>query len=438
MSIETVGVIGIVLMLLLMFLRMPIGVAMAVIGFVGFSVIVGWEQGFSMVSQTAFRAADDYMMIVIPLFILMGIVAGYAGLSDEAFYTANKWLGHLPGGLAMAVVGGCTGFGAVCGSAVATASTMCMVALPEMRKYNYSDQFSLGTIACGGMLGFMIPPSIPFMLYGILTGVSIGSLFIAGIIPGLLIAALFIVAVYITCRFNPRLGPTGPRSSWRERALALYHTWGILVLFILVLGGMYGGFFTPSEAGAIGAFGALVLGLGKRQLTWKNFIASLTETGRLTGMVFMLIIGSMIFGYFMAVTEVPFWLANYVGGLPVPAAIVVVAFLVMYIILGFFVEIIAVMVLTVPILYPVLQVLGVDPVWFGVLVVLTVMIGQITPPVGVVVFAVGGLARDVPLFTIFRGTWPYFYAMLIALVILVVFPQISLWLPSMMRPGFGL
>ena len=435
MSLATIGIIGIVLMLALMFLRMPLGVAMAMIGFAGLSYIAGFKEGLYTFGMTAYRMASEYMLTVLPLFIIMGTLASHAGLSRDAFYAINKWLGHLPGGLAMAAVGGCTGFAAVCGDSIATAATMCKVALPEMRRYNYADQLSLGTISCGGMLGFMIPPSIPFILYGILTEVSIGSLFIAGIFPGLLIAFLFMAAIYITCRRNPSLGPAGPRASWRERVAALYRMWWILALFILVLGGMYGGIFTPTEAGAVGAFGALVFGLGKRQLTWKGFTASLSETGRLTGMIFMLIIGAMIFNRFLAITEIPFSLAHFVGGLPVPPIVVMSALLVMYVILGFFMAVIAVMILTVPIIYPVLLTMGIDPVWFGVLCVLTIMIGLVTPPVGIVVYAVGGLVKDVPLFTIFRGVWPFLYAMLIALVILIIFPQISLWLPSMMIPG---
>jgi len=375
------------------------------------------------------------MLTVIPLFILMGMLASKAGLSEEAFYAVNKWVGHLPGGLAIATVGGCTGFAAVCGSAAATATTMGTVALPEMRRYKYADQLSLGTIACGGMLGFMIPPSIPFILYAYLTEESIGSLFIAGIFPGLLIAILFIAAIYITCRLNPSLGAKGPRVGWRERMTALYHIWGVLLLFLLVLGGLYSGVFTPTEAGAVGAFVALVLGLAKRRLTWKKFAASLADTGRVTGMIFILIIGANILNVFIAMTEFPFTLANYVGGLPIPPIAVMLALIVVFIIVGFFMDIMAVMILAVPIIYPLLMAIDINPVWFGVLVVLTVMIGHITPPVGIVVYAVGGIVREVPLFTIFRGVWPFFYAMIIALIILVAFPQISLWLPGMMMPG---
>ena len=435
MSLTTIGIIGIVLMLALMFLRMPLAVAMALAGFAGFIYISGLGEGFAMLSFTAYRTASNYTMCVLPLFVLMGILAGHAGLSEDSFYAVNKWLGHLPGGLAMATVGGCAAFGAVCGSSGATAVTMCTVALPEMRRYKYADQLSLGTIACGGGLGFMIPPSIAFIIYAFLTEVSIGSLFMAGIIPGVLIALLFMAAIYITCRRNPLFGPAGPRVNWRARVVALYRVWGIIALFILVMGGMYGGIFAPSEAGAVGAFGALVLGLGKRRLTWKGFTASLSETARLTGMIFLIIIGAAIFSYFMTVTEIPFALAEFIGRLSVHPTIIMSLLLVMYIILGFFMEIMAVIMLTVPIIYPILVTTGIDPVWFGVLIVLTTMMAGITPPVGMVVYSVGALVKDVNLFTIFRGVWPFLYAMLIAMVILIAFPQISLWLPGMMIPG---
>ncbi len=436
MSLTTIGVIGIVIMLVLMFIRTPLGVAMAVVGFAGVAYISGgMAEGAHILATSPFRTASTYMLTVIPLFILMGMLASHAGLSEEAFFAVNKWLGHLPGGLAIATVGGCAGFAAVCGSAAATATTMGTVALPEMRRYKYADQLSLGTIACGGMLGFMIPPSIPFILYAYLTEESIGSLFIAGILPGLLIAILFIAAIYITCRLNPSLGPKGPMVSWREKITALYRIWGVLLLFLLVLGGLYSGVFTPTEAGAVGAFVALVLGLVKRRITWKKIAASLTDTGRVTGMIFILIIGANILNVFIAMTEFPFALANYVGGLPIPPIAIMLALIVVFIIVGFFMDIMAVMILAVPIIYPLLMTIGIDPIWFGVLVVLTVMIGHITPPVGIVVYAVGGIVREVPLFTIFRGVWPFFYAMVIALVILVVLPQISLWLPGLMMPG---
>ncbi len=435
MSVESIGVIGLLLMLALMFLRMPLGAAMGLVGFVGFWYVVGLEPGLTLLSTIAYSMSSKYLLTAIPLFTLMGILAGNAGLSADAYETINKWIGHLRGGLAMATMGACAGFAAVCGSSVATAATMCTVAFPQMRKYRYSDQLSLGAISSGGQLGIMIPPSMAFILYGFFTQESIGALFIAGIFPGILITLLFIAAIAIICWRNPGAAPPGPKTSWKERLVALYRIWGIIALFILVMGGMYTGFFTPSEAGAVGAFGALILGLAKRRINWANFTGSLIETGRIAGMIFLLVIGSTIFSSFMAVTEIPFALANLISELPVPPVLIMVGLLVMYIIAGFFMDIIAVMVLTVPIIHPALLALGIDPIWFGVLVVLTIMMGGITPPVGIVVYAVAGMVKDVPMFTIFRGIWPFLYAMLIAMALLVAFPQISLWLPHMMIGG---
>ncbi len=434
MSPETIGMLGLILMLVLMFLRVPLGVVMAMLGFGLFAWISGWGPGLAMFGSTAFRTSTGYMLLVIPLFILMGTLASHAGLALDAFYAANKWLGHLRGGLAMATVCGATAFGAVCGSSIATAATMCTVALPEMRRYGYADQFSLGTICSGGLLGFMIPPSTAFIVYGIVTQESIGKLFIAGIMPGLLIAVLYMIAIYIVCRMNPSLATKAPAVPWRERFGTLYRVWGILVLFILVLGGLYGGFFTPNEAGAVGAFGALVLGLAKRKLTWQLIMKSLMETAQLTGMIFLLIIGANIFNVFIAVSKIPFAIATFIGGLAIPPIGIVLALVLIYIILGFFMELVSVILISMPIIYPLLIAIGVDPTWFAVLVVLTIMIGQITPPVGVVVYAVGGLVRDVPLYTIFRGIWPFLFAQIAALAILIAFPQISLWLPNLMRP----
>ncbi len=435
MSLATIGIIGILLMLALMFLRMPIGAVMAAVGFAGFSYVAGFDKGLSIFVTSTFTMASSYILTVIPLFTFMGILASYIGVSEDAYYAANKWLGHLPGGLAMATMGGCTAFAAVSAGAITTAVTMCKVSLPEMRRYKYADELSLGTIASGGNLGFMIPPSAAFIIYAILTDVSIGSLFIAGILPGLLIAFLFIVTIYIVCRRNPNMGPPGPRAGWRQRFASVYRVWGVVVLFILVLGGIYAGIFTPTEAGAVGAFGTVVLGLVKRRMTRKHFTATLAETGRLTGMILILIIGATIFNNFLTVTELPFSLASYIGGLAVSPLLVMSAILVVYIVLGFIMDIMGVMVVTVPIFYPILLILGIDPVWFGVLIVVTIMMGNITPPVGNVVYALSGIVRDVPMFTIFRGVWPFVYAMLVALVILVIFPQISLFLPGLMRPG---
>ena len=341
MSPETIGMIGLALMLVLMFLRVPLGAVMTMLGFACFAWIVGWGPGLAMFGSTAFRTATGNMLFVIPLFILMGSLASYAELALDAYYAAYKWLGHFRGGLAMATIAGCTAFGAVCGSAIATAATMCTVSLPEMRRYGYADQFSLGAICSGGLLGFMIPPSTAFIIYGITTQESIGRLFIAGIIPGILIAILYMIAIYITCRLNPSLATRAPRSSLNESLGALYRVWGILVLFFLVLGGIYGGFFTPNEAGAVGAFGALVLGLAKRKLPFKVIKKSLTETAQLTGMIFLLIIGANIFNVFIAISKIPFGIADFISGLAIPPMGIVLALVFIYIILGFFMELIS-------------------------------------------------------------------------------------------------
>ncbi len=434
-SLATIGAIGFVMMLVLLFLGMPVGLALALVGFIGFGFISGFGQAFSMIRIAFYRTSSLDVLTVIPLFILMGNLAAEGGLSGELFNTANKWLGHLPGGLAMAVVGGCTGFAAVCGDSIATALTMCQVSLPEMRKFGYKDQLSLGTLASGGLLGFMIPPSIPFIIYSYLTEASVGKLFIAGILPGLLIAFLYVVAISLSCQINPQLGPPGPRTSWREKIVSLRGVWAVLVLFLLVLGGIYGGIFTATEAGSVGAFGALVLGLVKKRMGKKAFVRALSETAWITGMILFCIIGSIIFNFLVSVSEMPFWLGHTVTASGLSPFMVMIALLVVYIILGFFINVIAVMMITVPIVFPFLAATGIEPIWFGILCTLTIMIGQVTPPFGEVVFAIKGAVPEVPMYTIFRGVWPYVIAMVIALVILVAFPQISLVLPNLMRPG---
>jgi C4-dicarboxylate transporter, DctM subunit len=432
MSNELIGAIGILVMLLLMFLRMPLGAVMMATGFFGCVYIAGLDQGMYFLRSAAYTTANSYTLTVIPLFTLMGIFAAYAGLSNDGFFAVNKWLGHLKGGLAMATVGGCAAFAAVCGSSIATAVTMCKIALPEMKKYNYADELSMGTIASGGLLGFIIPPSNPMILYCYLTEVSIGRLFMAGVLPGILITILFVISIYISCKINPALASSGPKYSWKERFKSLYLIWGVLILFFLVMGGMYGGLFTPTEGGAIGAFGALLLGILKKRLTWKLFTASLMETVQLTGMILFLIMGSTVLNSFIALTEIPFGLSNFVSSLQISPVLVAAAILVIYFLVGFFMDVIAVVIITVPIFYPILVSLSIDPIWFGVLVILTIMMGNVSPPFGITVFAIGGLAPEVPLYTIFRGVWPYLYAMIVAMIILIIFPQISLWLPGIM------
>ena len=434
MSPVTMGIIGICILLVLLFLKMPIGFAMGLVGFVGYWWVRDMSPALSMISLVTYSEATAYMMSALPLFIFMGWLAAYGELSKDAFSALHRWVGHWRGGLSMSTVIACAAFGAVCGSSMATAVTMVPVALPEMRKYKYDDELSLGCIAAGGNLGFLIPPSLAFIIYAILTEESIGALFMAGILPGLLLTFLFSVTIYVLCRINPQLGPSGPRASWRERLVALKGMWGIIVLFILVMGGIYGGFFTPTEAAAVGAFGALVLGLVNRQLTWRRFITTLLETGKTTAMVFVLIIGAIIFSRFMTISTIPVNLARFIGALTIPDYAILAAILMLYVLVGFFMEIISVLVITIPIFYPVILAMGFDPVWFGVLAVLTMLMGSISPPFGILVFAVAGMVKEVPIFRIFKGAMPFLVAMFVCLIILVAFPQISLLLPHLMLP----
>ena len=434
LSLMDIAIVMIVAFLILMFLRMPIGVAMVVTGFLGLVIIRGLPAALSGLSVITWRNGINYSLIVIPLFTWMGLLASYGGISKDAFSSLYKWVGRLPGGLAMACTCACAAFGAVCGSHVATAVTMCTVALPEMRKYNYSDEFSLGCIAASGNLGIIIPPSTAFIVYGFVTETSIGSLFISGILPGILITIMFCVQIYIQCRLNPQLGIIGPRTSLKEKVISLKGLWAIVLVFIIVMGGIYAGFFTPNEAAAVGAFAVLIIGLVNRQLTWKGFRSSLAETGKITAMIMILIIGAMLFGAFITTSELPQTTANLVKTLSVNRYLIMGAILVFYILAGFIMDIYSVLIISLPIFFPIVTALGFDPVHFGVLSVLTVMMGAISPPFGVVVFAVGGMNRDVPLFTIFRGAFPFLLCMLLGLIILLIFPEISTFLPNLAMP----
>ena len=432
MSVEIVGLIGMAALLVLMFLHMPIAAAMAVVGGCGLWYMMGFNQALFVLGTTAYSVGSDYLLSPLSLFTLMALIAARSGMSEDAFKAAHKWLGHLPGGIAIAAMGVCGVFAALSGTSMATAATMTTVAHPEMKKRNYSGSFSLGTICAGSQLGFMIPPSNIFIIFGFLTQVSIGKLFIAGVIPGILITVMFIATIFISALMRPGDAPAGEKSGWKDRFLSLIPVWAIAALIMLLLVGIYAGFFTPCEAAGVGAFGALVISLIKRSMTWKSFKSCVFETGHITAMVLFLIIGSMVFGSFLSVSELPNKLSLIVSGMNFPPVIIMALFLVVYIIAGFFMEIITVMVLTIPIILPVLLALQIDPVWFGVLSILTVMLGQITPPVGVLVFAVSGMVRDVPINEIFRGVMPYVIVMIIAMIVLLAFPQLSLWLPGLM------
>ncbi len=434
MDLPTIGWIMIALFLVLMFLNMHIGVALILTGFIGLFIIRGFTGALSAISLIPWRQGINEILLVIPLFTWMGLLAGQSGISKDAFTSLYKLVGRLPGGLAMACTWACAAFGAVCGNQVATSVTLCAVALPEMRKYKYDDGFSLGCIASAGNLGILIPPSGTFVLYGFLTETSIAALFIAGILPGLLLAFFFCIQIYIQCRLNPKLGPEGASFSLKERLFSIKGLWAILVCFLLVMGGIYFGVFTPNEGAAVGCFVVLIVGLANRQLTWKGFVSSLRESLVVGCMIMLIIMGAMLFGVFTTTSEIPKSLSTLVNDLSLNPYLVLWAILIIYILAGFIMDIFAVLVVTLPIFFPIVTALGFDSIHFGVMCVLCVAIGSITPPFGLNVFAIAGMNRDVPLYTIFKGVMPFVITMIIALIIIVFFPVISTLLPKYMFP----
>ncbi|MFC1861580.1 TRAP transporter large permease [Chloroflexota bacterium] len=429
----TAGLIGIGLLVIFLFSGMPIGMVMALLGFLGIAYVANINSGFTSIGTSPYSSVSSHSLSVVPLFVLMGAFCFHSGLSRDLYYTVYRWLGHLPGGLSMATVGACAGFAAVSGSSVATVATMGTVALPEMRRYKYDSRLATGCIAAGGSIGILIPPSVVLVIYGILTEQSIGKLFLAGFIPGVLEAVFYMITIYILCRRNPLMGPRGEKTSFTEKFVSLKGTWAVLVLFILVIGGIYRGIFTPTEAAGVGAFGAFLFALGKRQLTWQRFTDSLIETGKTTAMCFIILIGAAILGYFLAITRLPFELADMVSALGVNRYIILAIIIILYLFLGAIMSAFAMIILTVPIFFPVIIALGFDPIWFGIIIVRVVEMGQITPPVGINVFVMKGVAKDIPMYTIFRGIIPFLIADVCHVILLVAVPQISLFLPGLMK-----
>ena len=432
MDSETIGLIGIALLFLLLALRMHIGLALLLVGFLGYGFSMGWESAMPLLGMTPYSSGSSYMLSVIPLFVLMGQFAYVSGISRDIYKTVHCWLGHLPGGLAMATILGCAGFSAISGSSLATAATMGTVALPEMKKYGYDPSLASGSVAAGGTLGILIPPSIGFVIYGILVEESIGRLFMAGIFPGIFLAGLFVLTIYIQCRLKPSMGPKGPVRTFTEKILSLGGVWGMLLLFILVIGGIYLGIFTPTEAAGVGAFGSFLIALLKKKLNPATIVECLMSTGKTTAMIFLIIIGAELFSRFLAVTQLPMHLADFLGGLSWNRNLILLGMLVLYLILGCVMDCFAIMILTTPILFPVVQALGFDPIWYGVVMVVVLEIGLITPPVGLNVFVISGVAGDIPISRIFRGIWPFLLASVVAILCLILFPQIAMFLPSRM------
>ena len=420
MSPCAIGLIGLAILIVFLFARIPVGFAMAIVGFVGFVQLVNLDAALSLLARDIFSTFSSYGLTVIPLFIFMGQVSFHAGISRRLYDTAYAFIGHRPGGLAMATVGACTAFGAICGSSPATAATMATVALPEMKRYNYSMELGAGAVASGGSLGMLIPPSVVFIVYGIMTEQSIGKLFMAGILPGLLIAGLFCLAINISCRRNPALGPPGPRTDWPGRIKSLKGTGETLLLFIMVMGGLFAGIFTPTEAGAIGALCSIGIALMGRNMSFEKLKLSLFETTRTACMVMVIVTGAVIFGHFLAVTRIPFDLASWVASLPLPRFFIMMVIIAVYLFGGCFIDALALILLTVPIFYPVIMALNYDPIWFGVIIVLVTQMGVISPPVGINVYVV-------------KGVIPFLVALVIGTILLIAIPQISLFLPGLMN-----
>ncbi len=428
-----IGIIGILALFTLIFSRIPIGFLMAVIGFIGFGFIVSFQASLDLIAKDIFSVFGSYNLTVIPLFVLMGQLAFHSGISKRLFDAAYKFIGHLPGGLAIATVGACSAFAAICGSTNATAATMAAATLPEMKRYNYKASLATGVVAAGGSLGILIPPSVIFIVYGIQTEQSIGKLFLAGIIPGILLTVLFIATIIIWTTIKPELGPKGPKASFRERIQSLSGLIETIFLFILVMGGLFVGFFTPTEAGAVGAFGTLVMAVIRRNLSWEGFVASLFETTRISCMILVIVAGATIFGHFLAVSRIPFDIAHWISGFNLHSAFIIFLIIMVYLLGGCFIDALALIMLTIPIFYPIVIQLGYDPIWFGVIIVLVTQIGVITPPVGVNVYVVSGVARDVPLDVIFKGVLPLLFALIVGTLILIPFQQLALFLPNLIK-----
>ena len=431
MTATLVGVIGIVALIALILLGIPIGFSLMLVGFVGFAYLTSPTAALSLLAKETFLTLSSYSFAVLPLFFLMGQIAFQIGLSRRLFATAYAWLGHLPGGLAMATIGGCAGFSAISGSSSATAATMGTVALPEMRKYDYDLALATGTIAAGGTLGILIPPSVVLIIYGIQTEQSIGDLFVAGILPGILLTCLFIITVLILTYRNPALGPKGERTPWGQRIASLSGTVEAVILFVLVMWGLVAGWFTPTEAGGVGALGVLALGLVRRQITWKGFGTAAIQTARIVSMLFLIIAGAMMFGRFLAVSRIPTELAEWAVSLPVPRVVVLALVMGIYALGGCIMDALSFLLVTISVFFPMVQQLGYDPVWFGVIIVVLLEMGSITPPVGINVYVIKGVAPEVDLEVVFKGILPFFLAMVACVIILVMFPQIALLLPGL-------
>ncbi len=431
-SSNVLAIIAFVVLLVMLAFRMYISFAMMLVGFLGMSFLADINAGYHIMATVPYTITADYHLVVVPFFILMGHLCAAAGISRDIYNTAYKWVGHFRGGLSMGTVVGCAGFAAVSGDSMGTAAVMGAAALPEMKRYNYNDSLATGCVAAGGTLGILIPPSMGFIIYAIITDTSISKLFMAGILPGILLTLLFMLVIYIQIRLKATMAPRGPKVALKEKILSLKDTWAMILIFMLVIGGIYRGVFTPTEAGAIGATGALLIGLVKRQLSWQKLIKALLDTGRTVAMLFLLFIGAYVLGYFLAASEAPHQISDFIGNLPLPPHALLAAILMIYLLLGCVMNLLPAIIVTLPIFFPTILDLGFDPIWFGVIVVIIAEMGLITPPVGMNVFVIKGVAQDVNIGKIYLGIVPFLLAMMVSVVILAFFPKIALFLPNAM------
>jgi tripartite ATP-independent transporter DctM subunit len=428
MSVAAIGALVILLLFVLFLMGLEIGFAMALAGFIGFAAIVNVDAALNLVAKDIYSVLSSYGLTVIPMFVLMGQVGASGGIARSLYDSAYKFIGHVPGGLAIGTVAAATAFKAICGSSPATAATFATVAVPEMDRYNYDRRLSCGTVATVGTLGILIPPSVVLIIYGILTETSIGRLFLAGIIPGLMVALSFVVTLVGWCTLNPKLGPKGQKSTWKERFASLPPVIGVILVFLLVVGGLMQGFFTPTEAGSVGTFAVLLLTLAKRDMNLKRFVKAIAETLRIACMVMILIAGATILGHFFAVTRTPYLVADWLQSLKMSPTFIILIIVGVYLIGGSFIEDLAFLILATPIFLPVVLKLGYDPIWFGVVVSVITMIGVILPPMAINAFVVSGVAKE-PIQTVYQGIYPYIIGMSICLILVILFPEISLWLP---------
>ena len=428
-----IGFLGLGAMLALLFTGIPIGIAMAVVGTFGFALVNGPEGALGLLMTVPYSTAASYTLSVVPLFILMGELSFHSGISQDLYRVAYKWLGHMPGGLAMATIGAGAAFGAMCGSSAASTATFGSVALPEMRKFKYQPGFAAATVSAGGTLAIMIPPSTAFIVYGVMTEQSIGKLFIAGILPGIVLAILYCIGIYVMAKRIPGLAPRGPEVSLGDKVRSVGDSWPMFILFGFVMGGIWFGWFSATEAGAMGAFGSLLFLIWRRQFNMKNLVSCLTATANITAMIFLILIGAQVFSTFLAVTDVPQAIAEWLTGLAIPPMGIILGIMIIYFLLGTAMEELSMVMLTTPLLFPVIQHLGFNPLWYGVMVVIAIQQGQLTPPIGMNLNIICGIAKDVSTAQIFKWVMPYVVVLLVFMFIMMAFPQLALLLPSMMK-----